>query len=196
MSRPRTVTDDAILTAAVRAMARHGPVDLTLAHVGAEVGLSPAALIKRFGSKRGLLLEVSRRTSAGVAARFAALRLTHASPLTALVESTLDLARETRSAKELANHLAFLRVDVTDPDFRRPMLVMARATLAGYVELLTEAVARRELRPCDPAALARLVDAVVGGSLIAWAVARTGTAEAWVRRDVLALLAPYRRPGR
>ena len=195
MPRAPTVSDDAILAATIRAMAKHGPVDLTLAHVGAAVGLSPAALVKRFGSKRALLLAVSHRTAAGVADTFAALRAKHASPLAALLEATVDLARETRSAEELAHHLAFLQIDVTDPAFRRPLVTMAKATLAGYTQLLTEAVARRELRGCDPATLARLVDAVVGGSLIAWAVTRGGTAEAHVRADVEALLAPYR-PGR
>ncbi len=195
MPRAPTVSDDAILAATIRAMAKHGPVDLTLAHVGDAVGLSPAALVKRFGSKRALLLAVSQRTAAGVADTFAALRAKHSSPLAALLEATVDLARETRSAEELAHHLAFLQIDVTDPAFRRPLVTMSKATLAGYIALLTEAVARRELRGCEPPVLARLVDAVVGGSLIAWAVTRGGTAEAHVRADVEALLAPYR-PGR
>jgi len=41
--------------------------------------------------------------------------------------------------------------------------------------------------------LARTIDAVVGGSLIAWAVVRKGSAAAWVRTDVETVLLPYRR---
>lgn len=193
MARPRTVSDAQILTAAMHAMARLGPVRLTLADVAADVGLSPAALVKRFGSKRGLLLAVSRAASAGVPERFARLRARARSPLAALLEAATDLARLTRSAEELANHLAFLQLDVTDPELRAAMLAMTRATIAGYRALLEDAVAARELRACDTRALARVIDAVVGGSLIAWAVVRTGTATAWVRADVETVLAPYRR---
>lgn len=52
---------------------------------------------------------------------------------------------------------------------------------------------KHELRACDTKQLARTINAVVGGSLIAWAVFRKGTAVAWVRADVEAVLAPYRR---
>jgi AcrR family transcriptional regulator len=192
MGRPRTVTDEDILAAAARAMARRGPVALTLADVAEEVGLSPAALIKRFGSKRGLLLAVSTGASAELKTELAALRRAHASPLAALIRATTHLARHTASAQELAHHLAFLQIDVTDPDFRKPMLEMSRTTLAGYQQLLDDAVARRELLPCDTATLARLLNAVVGGSLIAWAVFRKGRAEDWVRADIEAALQPYR----
>jgi AcrR family transcriptional regulator len=193
MGRPRTVSDEQILMATIRAMTRLGPVKLTLADVAAEAGLSPAALVKRFGSKRGLLLAVSNAAGSGMSESFARLRRTASSPLAALLEATTYLARHTRSAEELANHLAFLQVDVTDPEFRKPMLVMSRATLAGYEALLADAVAARELRPCDTRALARAINAVVGGSLIAWAVFRKGTAVRWVRADVETVLAPYRR---
>jgi len=40
--------------------------------------------------------------------------------------------------------------------------------------------------------MARAINAIAGGSLIAWAIFREGTAERWVRRDVETLLAPYR----
>ncbi|MET8542281.1 helix-turn-helix domain-containing protein, partial [Kitasatospora sp. NPDC004799] len=56
MPRPRTTSDAEILAATARAIGIHGPGRLTLAHVGAEAGVSPATLSQRFGSKRGLLL--------------------------------------------------------------------------------------------------------------------------------------------
>ena len=45
-----------------------------------------------------------------------------------------------------------------------------------------------------PAALARAIGALSGGSLISWGVFRKGTAEAWVRADLDALIDPYRQP--
>lgn len=174
-------------------MTRLGPVKLTLADVAHEAGVSAAALIKRFGSKRALLLAVSKSASRDTGAHFAALRTRHRSPLDALFAATGFLARHTNSPEELANHLAFLQIDVTDPEFRAPMLAMSRATIAGYQALLDDAIAAGELRTCDTRALARALDALVGGSLISWAVFRKGTSAKWVRADVETLLAPYRK---
>jgi len=68
-------------------------------------------------------------------------------------------------------------------------------TSRGFVvsAALSPLDAAKELRACDTKALARTIDAVVGGSLIAWAVARKGSAAAWVRTDVETVLLPYRR---
>ena len=54
--RPRTVSDEHIFVATGLAITRLGPTRLTLADVASEVGLSAAALVQRFGSKRQLLV--------------------------------------------------------------------------------------------------------------------------------------------
>jgi hypothetical protein len=64
--------------------------------------------------------------------------------------------------------------------------------IAGYRALLDEAVSAGELVPCNTAALARAVGAMSGGSLIAWAIHRQGSAGRWVRRDLETLVGPYR----
>jgi AcrR family transcriptional regulator len=190
--RPRTVSDEAILAAAGRAMSRLGPTKLTLAEVAREAGVSAATLVQRFGSKRGLLLAASRGLAEYMDDCFVQLRSRHRSPLAAVVAAATDLARNTASPDEMANHLAALQIDVGDPDFRKPMHDMSIKMLAGYKALLDEAVKAGELRRCDTAALSRTIGAVSGGSLISWAVFREGTAEQWVRADLDTLLAPYR----
>ena len=102
------------------------------------------------------------------------------------------MSRHTKSPEEMANHLAYLQIDVSDPEFHPHMLVMSQRTEAGYRALLDEAIAAREIVPCDTARLARAINAMAGGSLIGWAVFREGTAESWVRGDLETLLAAYR----
>ena len=191
--RPRTLTDEQIVMATVRAMSRLGPVKLTLAEVAREAGLSAAALVQRFGSKRALLLAVSRSAAQGMDECFEAIRDAHPSPLDALIAAATDMARHTKTPDEMANSLAFLQIDVSDPEFRRPMVEMSVKTLKGYKALLDAAVDAGELRPCNTTALARAISALSGGSLILWGVFRKGTAEAWVRADLEALLERYRR---
>jgi AcrR family transcriptional regulator len=193
MPRPRTVTDEHILGAAHRAMSRLGPGRLTLADIAKEAGLSPATLLQRFGSKRGLMLALWNGALDGVQACFDLLRQTHTSPLATLTAAATEMARNTNSADEMANHLAFLQIDLSDPEFRGYMLEMSKGIEGGYRALLDEAIAAGELTPCDTTRLARAVGALSGGSLIGWAVYRRGAAEAWVRHDLETLLAPYRR---
>jgi AcrR family transcriptional regulator len=180
--------------AAIQVMARLGPVRLTLADVAREIGLSPATLVQRFGSKRGLLLAVAASGTEGIEACFDMVRAAHRSPLEALVAAATEMSRMATSPDELANHLAFLQIDLSDPDFHRHTLDMSTRTNAGYRALLDEAVSAGELVRCDTARLARAVSAIAGGSLIGWAIFRDGTAEAFVRADLDTLLEPYRRP--
>jgi AcrR family transcriptional regulator len=194
--RPRTIDDAGILEAAGRIISRHGPARFTLADVGGEVGLSAAALVRRFGSKRGLMLALARSARDGVDACFDAVRAVHTSPLAAMLAAGTEMTRYVKSPEEMSNHLAFLQTDLSDPDFYAVMLENSRRIVDGYRRLLDEAVAARELVPCDTARLARAVDALAGGSLIAWAVHREGTAETWVRGDLDTLLQPYRSKAR
>ena len=55
MARPRTVTDDKILGTARACFLSHGPA-ISTARIAEAVGLSQAALFKRFGSKQELML--------------------------------------------------------------------------------------------------------------------------------------------
>ena len=193
--RPRTIDDGAILEAAGRIVSRHGPAKFTLADIGSEVGLSAAALVRRFGSKRGLMLALARTARDSVDACFEAVRQAHRSPLAAVLAAGTEMTRFVTSPEEMSNHLAFLQTDLSDPDFYEVMLENSRRIIDGYRKLLDEAAAARELVPCDTARLARAVDAMSGGSLIGWAVHRGGTAESWVRHDLNTLLEPYRMKG-
>ncbi|HEX2203667.1 MAG TPA: TetR family transcriptional regulator [Longimicrobium sp.] len=191
--RPRTASDADVLAAAARAVGRLGPHRLTLAGVAAEAGLAPATLVQRFGSKRGLLLALARRGAEETPAEIEVARRTNPSPLAALrayAEATAGMAR---APEELANHLAFLQIDLTDPDFHAAALAQARAAREGIRGLLDAAADAGELAPTDTAALARAVQTALNGALLMWALFREGDAGAWVRADVDAVLRPFAR---
>src|SRR5688572_7306508 len=120
--RPRTIDDGAILEAAARTISRLGPSNFTLADVAGAVGLSPATLVQRFGSKRGLMLALAEQGVAGVDACFANARAAHRAPLGALVAAATEMTRYVDTPEEMANHLAFLQIDLSDPEFHRLML--------------------------------------------------------------------------
>jgi AcrR family transcriptional regulator len=190
--RPRTVTDEAIIAAAATVIGRLGPGKLTLAGVGKEIGLSAATLVQRFGSKRGLLLAMAKSAADSVDACFEMVRAAHQSPLAALVAAATDITRYLDTPEEMANHLAFLQMDLSDPDFHRLMVINSKKQLEGYRRLVQEAIDAGELVECDTQRLVRAITSVCGGSLISWAVFRQGSAAAWVRADVDTVLEPYR----
>jgi AcrR family transcriptional regulator len=190
--RPRQTSDAQILAAAARVMQRRSPVDLTLADVAKEAGVVPATIIQRFGTKRELLLANCKAWTAEVAGQFAAARAKYGSPLKTLLELLVELSGFAATPESMANFLAYLQIDLSDPEFRAVLLQQFVTTRAETKKLLDEAIAARELKPCDTAALARLVQQVNGGAMLDWAVYRKGPLAAWIRRSLETLLAPYR----
>lgn len=192
--RPRKVSDKQLCAAAHAVMNRVGPRELTLATIAREAGVTAAVLVQRFGSKRALLLALFEEAAGGAKDFLAALKTQHASPLAALFAYADCMSGMASSPAALARNLAYLQIDLTDPDFRKLLVKQARATRAGLQRLLEAAVKAGELaRNLEPAQLARSVEATLSGSMLTWAFYRQGTAAQWIRTDLEAVLAPYLR---
>ena len=190
--RPRETSDEEILAATGRAMQRYGPAQLTLAHVAKEAGVVPATLVQRFGTKRGLLLAACSTAPGSVPQQFAAARAKHKSPLKTLVELYVECSSFASTPESMANGLAYLQNDLTDPEFRAITLAQFTVLREETRKLLDEAVAARELVRCNTAELARLIQQVNGGSMLDWAIFREGSLASRLRHDLEALLQPYR----
>ncbi len=184
-------SDAEILEAATRVIARLGPTGFTLAEVGREAGIAASTLVQRFGSKRDLMLAVAGRGVESSESCFAAARRETSSPLDALTRGLEDMASMAPTPEELSNHLAFLQIDLTDPDFHELALANALTNRNGIVELLDEAIVADELLECDTDRLSVAVDAIAGGALINWAIHREGTAREAIRDALETLLGPY-----
>jgi AcrR family transcriptional regulator len=194
--RTKLKPDSEILLGAVRVIERLGPSRFTLADVEKEAGIAPATLMQRFGSKRGLLLAIAGQGSSGVREEFARIRGESRSPLRAVEAVARCMAQMARTPEALANHLAFLEIDLCDPDFHRLALAQAREFGAQFRALLDEAVRSGELRKCSTARLARAIQSVIGGSLLNWAIFHEGKADTWITADLNTLLNPYRTGGK
>lgn len=196
MARPRQASDEDILKAAFRAIARLGPARLTLADVAKEAGVSAAALVQRFGSKRALLLAAAADAGGGTVDIFAGLRARHRSPLAALLGMAECMTLLGRTPEAVAHTLAFLQMDLTDREFHRHALAGSKGMHGGLKALVKDAVAAGELRRCDAGRLAWALLATINGSLGNWAVHRKGRLAAWLRRDIKTVLEPYAARGR
>jgi AcrR family transcriptional regulator len=191
LGRPRTVTDEEILAALARAISRVGPTRLTLAEVAAEAGIAAPTVAQRFGSKRNLLLAFSAQAPAELADSFARARASHATPLAALLCGPLGEGHALSTPSELAHHLAFLQLELADPEFHQHVLEYARVAQQQIRALLDAAVEEGELRPCDTTSLAEAIQVTYNGALITWAIFRQGSLASWLRRELEFLLGPF-----
>jgi AcrR family transcriptional regulator len=189
--RPRETSDAEILAALARVMQRRSPVELTLADVAKEAGVVPATIIQRFGTKRELLLANCKAWTADVAGQFAAARAKYVSPLRTLVELFVEFSGFAATPESMANFLAYVQIDLSDPEFRAVLLQQFVTMREESKKLLDDAIVARELKTCDSGELARLLQQVNGGAMLDWAVYRKGPLGTWIRRALEALLAPY-----
>lgn len=191
--RPRSLDDAAILQAAVEVMGRTGPARLTLALVAREVGLAPATLVQRFGSKRGLLLALAEHTAKDTEALFERVRAAHISSLAALTTLVVEVWSALAAPEVFANHLAFLCADLADAEFRGLALASQQAQNRHIAALLDHAKDAGALHPgTDIAALAATVQAIAAGCGLMWAVDRQATLAQRQRAALDAVLAPHR----
>jgi AcrR family transcriptional regulator len=173
-------------------MERLAPADLTLAQIAAEAGVTASALVQRFGSRRGLLLLMSERLAQSSEGFITGLLEQHRSPLAALRAWSDCMAGLAVSPAALFRNLAYLQIDLTDPEFRRHLSVQARGTRAGLRAVIEAAKAAGELVPRTRSdQLARTIEAVLSGSMLVWGFYQDGTAASWMRADLNAVLAPY-----
>jgi AcrR family transcriptional regulator len=179
MPRTKAIDDGTVLDAVARVIVRDGPANVTFARVGRDVGLSPATLVQRFGSKRELLLALARRGAGGAADP---LRARTEPPLEAIVEGLVAMSASVSSPEAMANQLAFLQLDLSDPEFHRLALEHAKAVRAEVKRLLESAGAE------DAARLAQAIQVTYNGALITWAIYRRGRLDTWLRRELGMLL--------
>lgn len=190
--RPRGVQDSAILRTTAEMIGRVGPSGLTLAVVAREVGMVPATLVQRFGSKRGLLLALAEQSAKDAVALFGRARDSRETPLRAVVTLAVESMGSMSSPEAYANHMAFLCVDLTDPEFHRHALAVHQAQQRALEGLLAEAVSTGALRAgTDVAALTRSVQAAVAGTGLVWALDRQGALAERLGQAIDAALAPH-----
>lgn len=118
MPRPKTLSDQDVLGAALRLMRGSGPEELTFAALSKASGLSGATLVQRFGSKAGLkratLLHAWDRLDERTAALAARASRTPAGAVRLLV----GLSQDYGGIEAYAEGLLVLREDLRDPVLR------------------------------------------------------------------------------
>lgn len=196
MSRPRLVSDHDVFAAFDAAIAEHGPNGVTLGLVAQRLGVTAPALMRRFGSKQGLFAAFMQQQLAAQPEMLRALVDAHADPMHAL----LALSGHTRpySMKRAAylRHLASFFLQLADDPALVPVIARwFEGERRWMAERLADALGAGALRPDTPVSdLARTLQAALHGARFQWATGGKGTESTWSRREMEAVLAPWRAP--
>jgi AcrR family transcriptional regulator len=140
MPRPRTVSDDDVMDGVLALAHRVGPAQLALAAAARELGLSPATLIQRYGTKHELLLAAELH---GVELWGAPVEeADHPSPLDLVGDGLVGAVDSDMTPEETANSVAMLQLDLVEPDFHAE-------TLRGDCARLSSVICRRPQTPAN-----------------------------------------------
>ena len=172
VGRPIVIQDEEIFQAVYRVLTEHGPARITLAAVASEVGSSGPALIKRFGSRRGLMLAFS---TWAVERSRSAFRDTPrvGSPLGQLKESLIDpkghVNNKVADIRDYSNVVQFYFGEAQDAEIRELWGEWTDAYEQETIRLLREAVAAGELRmDSNPEHLGHALHTAVTGMVVLW----------------------------
>ncbi|MGM1063554.1 TetR/AcrR family transcriptional regulator [Saccharothrix sp. Mg75] len=183
MARPKTITDERLVTAVGEVIGLKGP-GFTLADVAARAGVSVGTVAQRFGSKSGLLQALTRQTSERNADRMRAAAEGLA-PLDGLRAALLTWPAGMGDPAEAQNHLAQLGVDLVDPELRALLADLYEVTGRTVLEL----VRRVDLpRGPGPERAARVLTALVYGVSMDWSIRPRGALVDRLAEDVDAVL--------
>ena len=171
MARPRRHPDSTLIDAAAAAIAERGVSEWSLEDVAARTGMSPAALVKRFGSKRSLLLAVVT----------AWVELIPDPPAGGIADPLGMLVRQLRDdfagleAGTAPAHLGLLLAEIGDAEIRPLVREGWRRQEAIYAALLAAARRQGALRGPAPDRAGAMVMALAQGVALRWSVDPEGS---------------------
>lgn len=194
MARPRLVSDKVILAAAYDILMEYGLRGLTFEKLAASVGLVPAALVRRFKNKRGLLLQVDRYALEHTTDKLEeAMRGTTSAVNAIIVLLATELAFAS-TLEHFINGQEFLLAVLRDRDlyanYERSFVQRHRQVM----ELLQRAQQDGELEEiADVSGLARHLETIQHGAGHVWAMTQDAPIEEYIRHHIEYALIPYRK---
>lgn len=192
MARPRSISSQDILAAAYDLIMDIGPSKLTFERLGEKVGLVPAALVRRFKSKKQLMLEIDQYalelTNKEVFKAMSEAR----SPIEAIIVQFITEMKFATTIERFANGQEFLLYDFRDSDLYTNYRLTFERRHLQIVQLLVRAQEDGLLTGIDNFnQLARHLEIVVHGIGHVWAMTGEYTIDEYIRRYVNLALKPY-----
>lgn len=192
MSRPQRVLTDDILRTGYELIMAHGPRQLTFSRLGQELGLVPAALVKRFKNKQQLLAAIDRYALERSNQAMVVALEQHNSPIEAIIALVVAELSFATSIEKFVNGQSFLLLDFSEPELYVNYRISFDQRHQHIADLLMQAQERGIIKPhvdCDE--LARLLEAVQHGLGHLWAMTQKASIATYMDHYIRLALQPY-----
>ncbi|MGH3503315.1 MAG: TetR/AcrR family transcriptional regulator [Nocardioidaceae bacterium] len=192
MARPRGIDDEDLVAAAETVLSTLGPSRFTLAAVATQAGVSASTLVKRFTSKRDLIVAIDRRWVASITPGLDDVVRRERTPLQKLrVVATWGFA-DLDDHERATNNLAALALDFQDPQMRALLAEGWGIVQARLGDLAQDAIDAGALPQAPPAAqVGRILFAVGEGTRTTWSVQPHGSLVTQAVTDIDAILSAW-----
>jgi AcrR family transcriptional regulator len=168
--RPRIVQDEDVFEAMTRVVLRVGLPHLSINEVAADIGVTPAALRQRFGSKAELLHAFHAWSTERVRHMMDSAEHADRTPLDALKTVVQWSVPTIESPAQLLNAVSMLTDSAADDEARRQIGDRLGLAAERTTELVRRAIAARQIDYPDAAELsARMQEALIGACIM-WAL--------------------------
>lgn len=183
-----------MLRAAGAVIGRLGP-GFTLADVAGEAGIAAGTLVRRFGSKHGLLVAMSRASTEETRRELRGALAAAGDPVEAVTETLVRRYAPLDDPATAPNHLAQLAFDLADERLRALLAEYHAAVREELEPVLRRAVAAGALPGAPaPRVAAGILTALADGTAVHWSTRPAGSLTERLRTDLGAVIEAWRRP--
>ncbi len=197
VGRPRIFSDEAIFAAVFLGIGRSGYGALTLEQVAQEVGCTRQALVRRFGTKREMVLAAFTGSAEQMTEHVDQARPAGNGPLEALRDRLTylpgNLPDKAGAGRVQANLLAFMVTSCAEPAYAEMFTKWFEAEGREIERLLDAALAEDELGPADTTVLAQVILAAWAGNALHASLNDAKVQNVPLSEVFEQIIAPYRR---
>lgn len=185
------MSDSEVLIKAFDVIAREGFTSFTFEQVGKTVGLSPAALVKRFKNKTHLAL-LARNLK--WEQNFELIDSTQFEKMSGLkgIFDFLSLIAQSVNSNRLGEHAMWLGKEACHPRSKRKVADYFETTRSLFFQLLNQAIEKGELLGIDNTKeFAKTLEALVQGAIFQFAFLNERNIETHLKDHIRLMLNPY-----
>ncbi len=185
------MSDSEVLIAAFDVIAREGFSSFTFAQVGKAVGLSPAALVKRFKNKNQLALLARNLKWDQNLGQIDSEKFKKLSGLEGVYDFLSIIARSVNSNR-LGEHAMWLGKEACHPQSKRKVAAYFETTRGIFLNFLLQAIEKGQLKSIEsPKDLAKTMEALVQGAIFQFAFLSERNIETHLKDHFNVILKPY-----
>ncbi len=173
MAQKKLMDDQSVLEKALLVISEYGPETFTLADVGRAVGLAPATLMQRFGSKQQLILLAAKQANVTLKKDLEKLKNKKLPWSQELLQLLISMPEGFGSRQDIANSLGLLIARQLFESLRQRIL-----------ELLHIGQSHGEIdESFDIETIGWELDALRHGFVIQWTLSGKGTLKKWLEKS-------------